>query len=1168
MTSLRKPAILCAVVFSFVYLLYRGLFSLNLESWYALTASWVLFAAEVWGCMLMYLYFFQIWEIKQPETIPAPSGKTVDVFLPTYNEDVELLRGSIAALNRLDYPHKTFVLDDGNRDEVKALADEMGVEYIAREDNLFNKAGNLNNALDQTEGEFVVILDADHIAKPDFISKTLGHFQDEKMAFVQTPHAFYNFDNFQGHLNYKKGVYWEEGQLFYNVIQPGKTHWNANVFCGSAAIFRRAALEDVGLIATAIITEDIQTGLRMHAKGWKSTYVSERLIAAQAAPDISSFTSQRLRWGEGNLSLLFHDNPLTVKGLTIAQRLNYLGSILGWTTGPVKIGLYLTPILMLFSGIAPVGEFTWTLGAITAIYLISVWSAVKIASNGVGRLWDIEVQAMANFWLQCVACYRAIVRRGLGKFVVTKKRGSQSNSKLPLVYPHIGLIALGLSAIAWSLGKIVMGVSNDWIGLGVGSALIIVQSLWAFAVVRKAFRAEEKRFSWRHPIFDLHVGYKQKTEGALAGQALAVDLNEKGLGFMSYQPFQVGDPVELVLTTPGLQVECKAEVRNCFEAVPGKGVSGYRVGVKFVDLSSKALNDIWIMSSVDAVNDHYERLSDRRGYAKGNDRFPGQIQPLEGEKHVAISAIVGKLSVDSFAFKTSQQVDIEQAYQARIDSPVGEISVEGQLQPVPMESESGLGQYKFVITKFGGQSRSQLMNLLSTNQKATAAVSRPKPNKQKDPVLQPGFATSGLALAASIGCVVLCWNIWGANFLVSQVSKNGEVTTNDKVMVDELFDEVVKEGPYQTDLPFLLNARKAFEETGDEKRLNEASLAILKLQPGNTGLQIYRANVLLEQGDCEDAHQHFDEILAGLPEDSPALLEANLGLARCFAKCKDWASSEKHYRLVYESDKTNFDAAAELAYVLINLDLPDQASTVYESIPDEHDKKDHLFVHIALNKKEYDKAEMRILDMLSDAPEDESLQELLADCYLSNGVFDKAASIYLRLSDSSKRPSVDNKLGVTQFLAGNYRDAVDTLNQSELLDGKDRGTEKAWLHYLLSVQKLDTISPECEQRLNQLSVQIENGQWSKVELTLQLAEVFAKHGDSDRAIRLFRDGIPNADNPRKWQTRLAQVLQSEKRFEEADVVYRKLLLTSDKSATPEMTHVEMVRPLTSFKISF
>ena len=280
----RRAAMVAALVASVVYLLYRGFYTLNLEGWFATTFSVTLYAAEVYGCCLMGLYFFQIWDLRDPAHVPAPAGKTVDIFIPTYNEDPDLLRGTITAAQAVSYPHETYVLDDGDRATVRALCEELNCKYIRRDDNLHAKAGNINHAMEQTTGEFVIILDADHVAEANFIDRTLGHFGDEDLAFVQTPHAFYNYDNFQGVLDYRKGIYWEEGQLFYNCTQPGKNRWNAVSFCGSAAMFRRAALETVGLIATESITEDLHTGLRLHSKGWKSLFVNERLISGQAAP--------------------------------------------------------------------------------------------------------------------------------------------------------------------------------------------------------------------------------------------------------------------------------------------------------------------------------------------------------------------------------------------------------------------------------------------------------------------------------------------------------------------------------------------------------------------------------------------------------------------------------------------------------------------------------------------------------------------------------------------------------------------------------------------------------------------------------------------------------------------------------------------------------------------
>ena len=137
---------------------------------------------------------------------------------------------TLEACARMDYPHKTYVLDDGRRPEVEALARELGINYFARPDNRHFKAGNLNYAFERTDGEYVVVLDADHVPEPHLITRLIGYFRDEKLGFVQTPHAFYNFDNFQARLDHKNRRYWEEGHLFYEVIQPGRNKWSPPIF--------------------------------------------------------------------------------------------------------------------------------------------------------------------------------------------------------------------------------------------------------------------------------------------------------------------------------------------------------------------------------------------------------------------------------------------------------------------------------------------------------------------------------------------------------------------------------------------------------------------------------------------------------------------------------------------------------------------------------------------------------------------------------------------------------------------------------------------------------------------------------------------------------------------------------------------------------------------------
>ena len=395
---LRQLAIVVSLAICLAYLTFRLLFTLNLTTPYAIAISIFLYVGELYGVFVLCLFFLQVWDPTEPPQQPILEGRSVDVFVPTYNEDPQLLRATLEACLRMEYPHKTYVCDDGKRPAVKALAEELGVQYMIRTDNRHAKAGNLNHAFEKTDGEFIIILHADHVPEPQFITRLIGYFKDENLGFVQTPHAFYNFDSFQARLDQKNRRYWEEGHLFYEVIQPGRNRWGCPIFAGSAAMFRRVALKEVGYIAVETITEDMHTGMRVNARGWKSLAISDRLVAGQAAPDVTTFHSQRIRWGEGNLSIMAYDNPLTMKGLTLPQRLCYLGSMVHWAGGLFKLAIYLTPILMMFSGVAPVAEFTWTLAILTLVYILASVKGVSIASNGFGSFFNGELFCMVNFW--------------------------------------------------------------------------------------------------------------------------------------------------------------------------------------------------------------------------------------------------------------------------------------------------------------------------------------------------------------------------------------------------------------------------------------------------------------------------------------------------------------------------------------------------------------------------------------------------------------------------------------------------------------------------------------------------------------------------------------------------------------------------------------------------
>ena len=811
----RRTLMVATILVTAVYLGYRGLYTLNLGGWYENAASIGLLAAEVYGSFLMLLYFFSVWKISEPDPVAPPEGLSVDVYIPTYNEDPELLRGTIAAALALDYPHETYVLDDGRRPEVRELCERMGAHYLDRPDNKHAKAGNLNHAMTKTDGEFIIIFDADHIAQRHFITRLLGYFQDEQLAFIQTPHAFYNFDNFQGTLDYSKGVYWEEGQLFYNVIQPGKNHWNAVSFCGSAAMFRRSALDDVGGVATETITEDMQTGIRLHGRGWKSLFVNERLVSGQAATDVTAFNTQRLRWGEGNLSIFAYDNPVTMRGLTVAQRLCYLGAMLSWTTGVQKLMLYASPIAMLLTGISPVREFTPLLGIITAIYLATVWTTVKVVSNGYGHLLGTELTHMACFWTQVKATYRALFKRKFARFIVTSKRGAQSNRLIGHVMPQILLIGVSAVALAIACSRWWVGASTDLVAILVGGALITFHAWFAWLVLCRALRSKDLRSSWRHPAA-LHIRYwYADSDNDFSGQGVTFDLNESGAGiFMFERPED--RRLRLEFSAGGRQATVEAEIRKCTPVLvdslqpASKGrpeqKQAWRVGVKFLNLTEHTHATLWWMAATYAVARLYDRFKFTSGHAQPSSAYsaieanfaglaelnlPISLYETSGKR--CWSTITERLGVDRAAVLLTQPLAENSMLRYELVTPAGKLM--GMLrakkaEPVAVAADPCVVQ-ELALVQIGQQWRRRLGSMMAVadGDPLREAIEF-SPDESKLPTLKAGSTIGASILAASILAIVL--NGWWLSdeILVSRVLSQGSATPHQLAALEEVADRL------------------------------------------------------------------------------------------------------------------------------------------------------------------------------------------------------------------------------------------------------------------------------------------------------------------------------------------------------------------------------------------
>ena len=336
----------------------------------------ILYLAELYNIGMLFLSLFVVAmplpRRKSAPPIPA-DAPTVDVFVPTYNEEPELLATTLSAALAMDYPAgrlSVYLLDDGGTDEkcnvdnfvaasaarerraaLQTLCEGLGVTYLTRERNISAKAGNLNNGLANSSGDLVVVFDADHAPARNFLTETIGYFgRDPKLFLVQTPHFFINPDPLERNLKTFKAMP-SENEMFYGIIQRGLDKWNASFFCGSAAVLRRTALQTTNGFSGRSITEDAETAITLHATGWNSIYVDKPLIAGLQPATFASFIGQRSRWAQGMMQILIYHRPMLKGGLSLPQRLCYSSSALFWLFPFVRLTFLVAPLFYLFFGL-------------------------------------------------------------------------------------------------------------------------------------------------------------------------------------------------------------------------------------------------------------------------------------------------------------------------------------------------------------------------------------------------------------------------------------------------------------------------------------------------------------------------------------------------------------------------------------------------------------------------------------------------------------------------------------------------------------------------------------------------------------------------------------------------------------------------------------------------
>lgn len=415
-----------------------------------------LLIAEFFAFSTLILGYFQtLRPLKRP---PLPlkgdpkEWPTVDVLVPTYNEPLHVVRGTVLAAMALDYPAdkiKVLLLDDGRREEFRDFAAEIGVEYVTRNNNAHAKAGNINQALQHTSGDFVAIFDCDHVPARSFLRMTLGWFQrDLNLGLLQTPHQFYSPDPFERNLGQFRRVP-NEGDLFHRLVQDGNDLWNAAFFCGSCAILRRSALDEIGGIAVETVTEDAHTALRMQRIGWNTAYLNVPLSAGLATESLAAHIGQRIRWARGMTQILRVENPLFASGLTLAQRLCYFNATTHFLFAIPRLIFLTVPLVYLVFGKVNIYGYTWAILAYAFPHLVlSNLTNSRVQGRHRFSFWnEIYEVVLAPYIL--FPTLLALVNPRLGKFNVTSKGGIIRRSYFDrrIAIPYLLLLAFNVTGL-------------------------------------------------------------------------------------------------------------------------------------------------------------------------------------------------------------------------------------------------------------------------------------------------------------------------------------------------------------------------------------------------------------------------------------------------------------------------------------------------------------------------------------------------------------------------------------------------------------------------------------------------------------------------------------------------------------------------------------------------
>lgn len=373
----------------------------------------------------------------RPEHKNYPS---IGVFIPCFNEDVDLVLETVLGAVNIDYPSNlitVYLCDDGKDPLKRSMISQLrkqyrNIHYVVRPEHNHAKAGNLNYSLERTTTDMVITLDADFVARPNIVQRLLPFFYvwnpaigmyefNETLAVVQSPQHFRNLSP------YDSDPLDQRSTFFFGLVLPGKDWFNASTMIGTTNLLARAPLQEAGYYPYYSITEDTAMSIAFHRLGYRTYYVNESLATGLATTSLWSNLGQRARWLKGDWQILFSKNgPIAGKGFTIIQRFLYLHMTYMRLISVVHLMYDIGAVLLLLVGLSPLDALEPKRFIIYISVFLGTAALTRFAINFGGHGLDKSESGSTAFeaifrYFTVKGFFVALIRGQSLKFKVTDK---------------------------------------------------------------------------------------------------------------------------------------------------------------------------------------------------------------------------------------------------------------------------------------------------------------------------------------------------------------------------------------------------------------------------------------------------------------------------------------------------------------------------------------------------------------------------------------------------------------------------------------------------------------------------------------------------------------------------------------------------------------------------